>query len=35
MPPPTHPDSRLFGTTELPGTMEKMASKAQDLLKKE
>ncbi|SDF90553.1 manganese catalase family protein [Pseudonocardia oroxyli] len=35
MPPPTHPDSRLYGTTELPNTVEKMAGKAQDKLKKE
>jgi Mn-containing catalase len=35
MPPPTHPDSRLFGTTELPNTMERLATKAQDLLNKE
>jgi len=35
MPPPTHPDSRLFGTTELPNTMERMASKVQDVLHKE
>ena len=32
MPPPTHPDSRMFGTTELPNTMEKVASKVQDVL---
>ncbi len=35
VPPPTHPDSRLFGTTELPNTVEKLASKAQDLLNRE
>ncbi len=35
MPPPTHPDSRLFGTTELPSAMEKVASKVQDVLKHE
>jgi Mn-containing catalase len=32
MPPPTHPDSRLYGTTELPNTMEKVAGKVQDTL---
>jgi Mn-containing catalase len=32
MPPPTHPDSRLYGTTELPNTMEKLAGLAQDKL---
>ncbi len=35
MPPPPHPDSRFYGTTELPNTMEKMAGAAQDKLKKE
>ncbi|MFC4000424.1 manganese catalase family protein [Prauserella oleivorans] len=35
MPPPTHPDSRFYGTTELPNKMEKMAGTAQDKLKKE
>ncbi len=35
MPPPTHPDSRFYGTTELPNTMEKMAGKVQDVLHKE
>jgi Mn-containing catalase len=35
MPPPTHPDSRLYGTTELPNTMEKVAGKVQDVLKRE
>lgn len=35
MPPPTHPDSRFYGTTELPNTMEKMASTIQDKLHKE
>lgn len=35
MPPPTHPDSRLYGTTELPDSMEKAAGLAQDKLKKE
>jgi Mn-containing catalase len=35
MPPPTHPDSRLYGTTELPNAMEKVAGVAQDKLNKE
>jgi len=35
MPPPTHPDSRFYGTTELPNVMEKAAGKAQDALKHE
>ncbi|GAA4693149.1 manganese catalase family protein [Pseudonocardia yuanmonensis] len=35
MPPPTHPDSRFYGTTELPNTMEKAAGLAQDKLNKE
>lgn len=35
MPQPTHPDSRLYGTTELPNTVEKAAGKAQDALNKE
>lgn len=35
MPPPTRPDSRLYGTTELPNTMEKMAGTVQDKLHKE
>jgi Mn-containing catalase len=34
-PGPTHPDSRLFGTTELPNTVEKVAAKAQDVLHRE
>ena len=34
-PKPTHPDSRLYGTTELPNAMEKMAGTVQDKLKKE
>lgn len=33
-PPITHPDSRLYGTTELPNTMEKMAGVAQDKMHK-
>lgn len=35
MPPPTHPDARFYGTTELPNTMEKVAGRVQDALKKE
>jgi len=35
MPPRTHPDSRLYGTTELPNAMEKMAGTVQDKLKRE
>jgi Mn-containing catalase len=35
MPPPTHPDSRFYGTTELPNAVEKMAGRAQDLLNTE
>jgi Mn-containing catalase len=35
MPPPTHPDSRLYGTTDLPNTVEKAAGLAQDKLNKE
>ncbi|GGA58367.1 manganese catalase [Pseudoclavibacter endophyticus] len=35
MPPPTHPDTRFYGTTELPNIVEKAAGAAQDALKKE
>ncbi len=35
MPPPTHPDVRFYGTTELPNTVEKLAGRAQDALHKE
>ncbi len=35
MPPPTHPDSRFYGTTELPNIMEKAAGAVQDAMKKE
>lgn len=35
MPPPTHPDSRFYGTTELPNVVEKVAGAAQDALHKE
>ncbi|GER23070.1 hypothetical protein NCCP1664_15660 [Zafaria cholistanensis] len=35
MPPPTHPDARFYGTTELPNVVEKAAGTLQDKLKKE
>ncbi len=35
MPGPTHPDSRFYGTTELPNAVEKMAGRVQDKLKME
>jgi Mn-containing catalase len=35
MPPPTHPDSRFYGTTELPDSMEKTAARTQDKLHRE
>ena len=35
MPKPTHPDSRIFGTTELPNIVEKAAGQIQDKLHKE
>ncbi|MFN3949439.1 manganese catalase family protein [Microbacterium sp.] len=35
MPPPTHPDARFYGTTELPNVVEKLAGRAQDALHKE
>ncbi|MFJ4161079.1 manganese catalase family protein [Microbacterium testaceum] len=35
MPPPTTPDVRFYGTTELPNTVEKLAGRAQDALHKE
>lgn len=35
MPPVTHPDSRLYGTTELPNVVEKAAGTVQDKLNKE
>lgn len=35
MPPPTHPDVRFYGTTELPNAIEKIAGNAQDALRKE
>jgi Mn-containing catalase len=35
MPPPTHPDARFYGTTELPNVVEKAAGAMQDKLHKE
>ncbi|WAP52143.1 manganese catalase family protein [Arthrobacter sp. ATA002] len=35
MPPPTHPDSRYYGTTELPNVVEKTAGAVQDKLNRE
>lgn len=35
MPPPTHPDARFYGTTELPNVVEKAAGAVQDKLHKE
>ncbi len=35
MPPVTHPDARLYGTTELPNAVEKIAGAAQDKFRKE
>jgi Mn-containing catalase len=35
MPPPTHPDARLYGTTELPNRVEKIAGAVQDKLHRE
>ncbi len=35
MPPPTRPDSRFFGTTDVSNTVEKMASAVQDKLHRE
>jgi Mn-containing catalase len=35
MPPPTRPDARYYGTTDLPNTVEKIAGRAQDLLNRE
>ena len=35
MPPPTKPDVRFYGTTELPNTVEKLAGRAQDALHKD
>ncbi|PRI11862.1 manganese catalase family protein [Leucobacter massiliensis] len=35
MPPPTHPDARFYGTTEVPNTAEKLAGRAQDAMNME
>jgi Mn-containing catalase len=35
MPPPTRPDARFYGTTDLPNTVEKVAGAVQDKLKRE
>ena len=35
MPPPTHPDARFYGTTDVPNTVEKVAGRFQDKLNKE
>jgi len=35
MPPPTHPDARFYGTTEVPNIIEKTAAAVQDKLNKE
>jgi Mn-containing catalase len=35
MPEPTHPDSRFYGTTEIPNIAEKAAGKAQDMTHRE
>jgi len=35
MPPPTRPDSRLYGTTDLPNVVEKIAGTVQDKLHRE
>jgi len=35
IPPPTHPDSRFYGTTELPNLMEQAAAMVQDSTKSE
>ena len=35
MPEPTRPDSRMFGTTDIPNVVEKVATKAQAVLKRE
>jgi len=35
MPPPTHPDVRFYGTTEVPNKVEKVAGRLQDALKRE
>jgi len=35
MPPPTRPDARFYGTTDMPNVVEKVAGAAQDATKKE
>ncbi|MUN62663.1 manganese catalase family protein [Kocuria sediminis] len=35
MPPPTHPDARFYGTTEVPNRVEKVAGALQDKLNRE
>jgi Mn-containing catalase len=35
MPPPTRPDARYYGTTDLPNTVEKIAGRVQDKLHRE
>jgi Mn-containing catalase len=35
MPPPTRPDARYYGTTDLPNAMEKVAGRVQDKLHRE
>ncbi len=35
MPPPTRPDARLYGTTDVPNTVEKVAGTLQDKLHRE
>ncbi|WP_043497570.1 manganese catalase family protein [Georgenia sp. SUBG003] len=35
MPPPTHPDARMYGTTEVPNVVEKAAGTIQDRLHRE
>ena len=35
MPPPTRPDARIYGTTDVPNVVEKVAGKVQDLLHRE
>lgn len=35
MPAPTHPDARLYGTTDVPNLVEKVAGAAQDAMNKE
>ena len=35
MPPPTRPDARYYGTTDLPNSVEKVAGRVQDKLHRE